>query len=131
MKTRGPIGLAALALAGAMAPPATQAREPPGRENSLVVYGDDPCPRPSDDEEIVVCARQPEEERYRIPRELRDERERRTESSWTATNAALEAEQAYTRPNGCSPVGSFGQSGCLRMMLDQWLAERAARRPGR
>lgn len=123
------VGLVALAVvAGASAPAALAQDSLPDRETNVVVYGDDPCPQARDDEEIVVCARRPEEERYRIPRELREQRERPTESSWAATNAALEAEQAYTRPNSCSPVGSFGQSGCLMMMLNQWFAERAARR---
>ena len=41
--------------------------EPPQRITNLLVYGDDPCPKGEGDE-IVVCARRPESERYRIPK---------------------------------------------------------------
>ena len=43
---------------------------PPDRESTILVYGEDACP-PSTENEVVVCARRPEEERYRIPRSLR------------------------------------------------------------
>lgn len=104
------------------------AEDPPERETSIVVYGNDACPRPRDENEVVVCARRPEEERYRIPPALRANRERQTEVAWGTANAQLDAEQAYTRPNSCSPVGSYGQSGCVQQMLNQWYADRAARR---
>jgi hypothetical protein len=123
---RGPVGFAAFAFA-ALAPAGARAEDPvPERENSVIVYGNDACPGPREPDEIVICARRPEEERYRIPPELRANRERRTETSWGTTAAALEGEQAYTRPGGCSPVGSFGQTGCQQQFMNQWLAERAA-----
>ena len=59
-----------LPLAPAQAAAPGLSEPPPPRVSTLVVYGNDPCPRSKDDE-IVVCARQPESERYRIPRELR------------------------------------------------------------
>ena len=40
------------------------------RVNEIIVYGTDPCPRSTDDE-VVVCARKPESERFRIPERLR------------------------------------------------------------
>ena len=40
------------------------------RVNEIIVYGTDPCPRSTDDE-VVVCARKPESERFRIPEKLR------------------------------------------------------------
>ena len=40
------------------------------RVNEIIVYGTDPCPRSTDDE-VVVCARKPESERFRIPENLR------------------------------------------------------------
>lgn len=108
--------------------PAFAGDPPPDREISLVVYGNDACPPPRDEDEVVVCARRPEEERYRIPPALRHSDDRRTEVAWGTANAQLEQEQAYTRPNSCSPVGSFGQSGCAQQMINQWYADRAARR---
>jgi hypothetical protein len=117
----------ALALALASFGPATAADEPgPHGERSLVVYGDDPCP-PSQGDDIVVCARRPEEERYRIPAPLRREG-RRTEQSWGTRAAELDEAQRDGRPNSCSVVGSFGQTGCTADMLRQWANERRARR---
>ena len=52
------------AVANAAPVAATNGTPPPDRIATLVVYGDDPCPRSAGDE-IVVCARRPENERYR------------------------------------------------------------------
>ena len=43
--------------------------------NQLLVYGDDPCPASTDDV-IIVCARLPEQERFRIPPNLREQSQR-------------------------------------------------------
>ena len=111
--------------AGAIPAPA-EAQNVPERETSLIVYGDDPCPAPGDDEEIVVCARKPEEERYRIPAPLR-RGEELSERSWSSQAAELEDAQRDTRPNSCSVVGSYGQTGCVQQMLREWAAERRHR----
>ena len=60
--------LAGLAL-GLAALPATGNAQA-GKVSEIIVYGTDPCPRSTDDE-VVVCARKPESERYRIPEALR------------------------------------------------------------
>lgn len=114
---------APLVVAGAAA-----AQPPPPRESSLVVYGDDPCPRATDAEEIVVCARRPEEERYRIPERLRERPDRPAEISWGSRSEDLEQAQRETRPGSCTVVGSGGQSGCTQQMIRQWFAERRLRR---
>ncbi len=111
-------GLAA-AIAGAQQPET-------GRESHVVVYGEDPCPESRGDE-IVVCARRPEEERYRIPAPLRRS-SRRAEASWSSHAAELEEIQRDTRPDSCSVVGSYGQTGCTQQMIRQWRAERRTRR---
>jgi hypothetical protein len=108
-------------------PAVADAADAPGAKKtiSLVVYGDDPCPK-GDDDEIVICAHRPDNERYRIPKELRKraEDQRRTEASWGSRVAALDDEQRFTRPDSCSPVGSYGQTGCFQQMLSQWHAAR-------
>lgn len=98
--------------------------QPPDRERSLVVYGDDPCPEVEG--EVVVCARRPEEERYRIPRPIRERQS--TEVAWGSRVASLEEESRHMRPDSCSPVGSYGFTGCAAAMIRQWYAERRARR---
>jgi hypothetical protein len=98
---------------------------PPQRTTTVTVYGDDPCPKPQGDD-IVVCARKPERERYRIPKELRHEGEDLSEQSWGARTEALEEANRATMPGGCSTVGSYGQTGCYQQMLRQWYAARRA-----
>jgi hypothetical protein len=100
---------------------------PPQRASSVTVYGDDPCPKSQGDNDVVVCARKPERERYRIPKELRHEGEDLSEQAWGARNEALEEANRATMPDGCSTVGSYGQTGCRQQMLRQWYAERRAR----
>lgn len=90
---------------------------------SLVVYGDDPCPRSSADE-IVVCGREPESERYRVPKRFRGKKAEPAQESWSNTVRQLEWVSRVGTPNSCSPVGSGGATGCYRMFLDQARTER-------
>lgn len=120
-----PHRLALLAFALAAGP--AFAQEPDStarRESVLVIYGEDSCP-PSTDNEVVVCARRPESERYRIPRSLR--RSSRPEQSWASRVESLEDVSRDSRPGSCSVVGTYGQSGCTAAMIRQWYAERRAR----
>jgi hypothetical protein len=92
---------------------------------TLLVYGEDTCPQ-TNGEEIVVCSRRPEAERYRIPPKLRQKADDFSgdHGSWTSHNEALEASTRFTRPNSCSTVGTGGQTGCLAAALHQWYLER-------
>jgi hypothetical protein len=110
--------LAALLLAFSALPAAAQKTSdaPPERMVSLMVFGDDPCPR-STDNEIVVCARLPENERYRIPKRLRGKKSAPAQESWANTARELEYVSRVGTPNSCSPVGSGGQTGCYQQFL--------------
>ena len=119
-----PLLLAAVLTAAAA--PALAADPPPSEPNkitTLVVYGDDPCPR-SNDEEIVVCAREPESERYRIPKKLRRTKPDAAQRSWGDRVQLLEMVGRQGTPNSCSPIGSNGQSGCMAQFLRQAREER-------
>jgi len=129
-----PLSCALLILAAPAwsAPPATKslAEDPPPRVSTLVVYGQDPCPRSKDDE-IIVCARQPESDRYRIPKGLR--KHKKTDEpavSWTERTRTLDMVSQRGLPNSCSPNGSNGQTGCMRQFLEAARAEREAIRRG-
>lgn len=101
---------------------------PPTRMSTLVVYGDDPCPRSSADE-IVVCAREPESERYRLPRRFRESPpDDAATESWTNRAATLESVSRVGTPNSCSPVGSGGATGCYQMFLRMAREENEQRR---
>ena len=107
------------------------AEPPPPRINTLVVYGEDPCPR-SRDEEIVVCARQPESDRYRIPKELRGKRKKGDipTQSWVERARTLDMVSRNGRPNSCSPHGTGGQTGCMLQFLEAARLEREAMKEG-
>ena len=97
--------------------------EPPERVIALVVYGDDPCPVESGDA-IVVCARKPENERYRIPKTLREKKAVTGSQGWASRVATMEGKGRQLLPNSCSAIGSNGQTGCTQAMLRQWFEER-------
>lgn len=114
---------ATLSAAGMMAAPALAQDQAGDRVNQLVVYGDDPCPQ-SSAEEIVVCARKDEGERYRIPETLR------SGSLGDAKNQAWsERVKSYeyvgaAGTNSCSPTGPGGFTGCTQQLLRQAYAEK-------
>ena len=97
------------------------------RTSTAIVYGDEACPKAEEDE-IVICARRPEGDRYRIPKELRHKGDPLSETSWGARNELLEEAARANLPGSCSVVGSYGQSGCQRQFVDQWYNARRARR---
>ena len=124
-----PLRLAALLSVAVSVPTAAPAYGQPARQSTLVIYGNDPCPTTGPDNEVVVCARRPEEERYRIPRRIRERQP--TETSWASRVEGLDEESRPMRPNSCSVVGSNGFTGCTSAMIRQWYAERRARRAER
>src|SRR5205814_6058285 len=69
----------------------------------IIVYGNDPCPRSTEDQ-VVVCARRPEAERYRIPQTLRQSGTRQQTQAWANKAKVLETV-GNTGTNSCSPVG--------------------------
>ena len=85
--------------------------------SEIIVYGTDPCPRSTDDE-VVVCARKPESERYRIPEVLRSTGALQQRESWANKAKALETVGA-TGTNSCSPVGPGGFTGCLTRVIKE------------
>lgn len=106
-----------------------QSGEPPQRTSVLYTYGDEPCPEPEGNE-IVVCAQQPESERYRVPKELREELKDDAPvggGSWASRVEAYDDIARQTRPDSCSPVGSYGYTGCAALALRQWFEARRSR----
>ena len=93
-----------------------------GTISEIIVYGTDPCPRSTDDE-VVVCARKPEGERYRIPERLRSSGTRQQRQSWANRAIAFET-YGKTGINSCSPVGPGGFTGCSQQLISQAFKER-------
>jgi hypothetical protein len=84
----------------------------------LVLYGNDKCPTNASGEQIVVCTRRPEGERYRIPKELRTPILITPENqSWAAkANDTLNAGGA-SGTGSCSAVGAGGWTGCWAQQM--------------
>jgi hypothetical protein len=89
--------------------------------NALIVYGEDPCPVSTSDQ-ITVCARKDEAERYRIPEILRGSASPQNEA-WN--NKVLAYETVFDSGTlSCSPTGPGGFTGCTQNMIDQAYAEK-------
>lgn len=122
--------IGAIALVAALAMPAlgSEGRRgaPPARtEIRIAVFGNDSCPK-GVGEEIIVCARLPEAERYRIPKRLRDDKKVVRDQSWVARARDIEETARDGRPNSCSAVGSGGQTGCFQKFMRDARAQKAA-----
>ncbi|MDZ3831228.1 MAG: hypothetical protein U0S50_05340 [Sphingopyxis sp.] len=105
-----------------------QSAEPPQKTSILVTFGNEPCPE-AEGEEIIVCAQQPESERYRVPKSLRGQEEEEAPAgggSWASRVEGYDNIARATRPDSCSPVGSYGFSGCAALALRQWFEARRA-----
>jgi hypothetical protein len=110
--------IAAAVLMSAM-PALAQSEEE--RVNQLIIYGDDKCPE-SKDNEITVCARKAEQERYRIPENLRESTSVQN-GAWNNRVLAYETI-GKTGTLSCSPVGPGGFTGCLNKIIDTAYAEK-------
>lgn len=92
------------------------------RVNTVIIYGDDPCP-PSTGGEIVVCARLDEGERFRIPERLRQS-DNPANESWASRVQSFETVGDFG-PLSCTPVGAGGELGCTAQMIEAAYQERA------
>ncbi|GAA4768139.1 hypothetical protein GCM10023219_12540 [Stakelama sediminis] len=88
----------------------------------LIIYGNDKCPTDANGNEIVVCSRRPEEDRYRIPKELRDSDIPPQKQAWSRKVERI-SDTGATGIGSCSTVGPGGQTGCLSRMIQQGSAE--------
>ena len=107
-------GAIAAAAIGLFSAPAVAQDAAGDKVNVIEVFGEDPCPQ-STAEEIVVCERRDEEERYRIPEALRGSSSPANES-WASRVRSFEAVGDFG-PLSCSPVGAGGELGCTAQMI--------------
>jgi hypothetical protein len=90
----------------------------------VVIYGRDACPA-SSATEVVVCARRPDTERYRIPKDVRDRTADTSPESTSWSDKATSLEYVgRTGTDSCSTVGPGGFTGCWAEMMRQAQADR-------
>ena len=114
--------LASLAPVAFLAAPATAQDDGGDRVNTLIIYGDDECPQSASDE-IVVCARLDESERYRIPENLRFSDDPANEA-WANRVQSFETVGRFG-PLSCSTVGLGSELGCTADLIERAYAEKA------
>ena len=113
-KLAAPFAVLALAGLASISPQAASAQAS-DKVNEIVVFGNDPCPRSTDDD-VVVCYRVPEGERYRIPERLREGGTLQERTAWASKARSIE-RAGRTGIQSCSPVGPAGYTGCMQEML--------------
>ena len=119
------LGASSLLLAGlAIVPAAPALAAAKSDVNEIIVFGTDPCPRSTDDS-IVVCARKPEGERFRIPEKLRSGGSYQSRRNWASRATQFET-YSRTGTNSCSPVGPGGFTGCTQKLISQAFKDRSA-----
>lgn len=121
--TKSLFALVAFSAAALSSPVQAQTPVETGDEsyNMVIVYGDDECPQ-SDDGTIVVCARQAESERYRIPEALRFTDGPQAEA-WMNRVERLEMVGDFGIMS-CSPAGAGGFTGCTQEMIAKAYADK-------
>jgi hypothetical protein len=123
--TRLPLFALILAASAAALPAAAQdASAEADKINQVIVYGDDKCEQSTPDE-IVVCNRLPESERYRVPEMLRGDPLDPRNEAWANKVVALERVGRFGT-DSCSPAGLGGFTGCTQALLAGARAERRA-----
>ncbi len=85
-------------------------------DGALIIYGNDKCPTNSSGEETVVCARRPEGERFRIPKELRLGGKFAESQSWTKRSEST-LNTGASGIGSCSAIGPGGFTGCMNQQF--------------
>lgn len=117
------IALAIPSLALAVAAPAAAQDAAGEKVRMVIVYGDDAAPK-ADGDEIIVVARMPEKERFRIPSNLR-ESDNPANTAWINRVERLE----FVGTSGtlaCSASGVGGSTGCTQELIRNAYADKKA-----
>ena len=110
--------LAMLLSVGTLAAPADAQRR-----RVVEVFGNDKCPDGVGGE-IVVCAKRPESDRYRIPTEFREATQADSVSQSDRVQEMVDIGRTGT--DSCSPVGPGGFTGCFQQQVRNNRAEKRA-----
>lgn len=110
-------------------PPAAGADTSKPRQRLVTVFGSEVCPKPTSNDEVIVCARLPESEIYRIPKRLRGANDK-VASPFIANRNLLLGDGsggAGSAIGSCSQIGPGGYIGCTRKQVEAWAADRTER----
>ncbi len=106
---------------------ATQPAAAQQADRVIDTYGNEKCPS-SNGQEIVVCRNHPADEKYRIPKELREQ----APSPQAAGNNGLAAMSSTgatgVQINSCNSIGAGVAVGCVKQEADAWKAGQQAQK---
>jgi hypothetical protein len=111
-------------------PPAPAGDGTQPRRKLVTVFGTEPCPKPSSPDEVVVCARLPDSEQYRIPPQLRQAQNQPSPFQQNRNLLLGSPSDGLTggaAVGSCSTIGPGAQSGCNQRDIDAWAADRSSR----
>jgi hypothetical protein len=111
------------ATAALTAIPAAAQDEAGDKVNMVIVYGEDSAPEPVGNE-IVVVARLPEADRFRIPEALRYS-DNPANNSWASRVERLDIVGDFGILS-CSAAGAGSETGCTQAMIEAAYADRAS-----
>jgi hypothetical protein len=100
------------------------------RRRLVTVFGTEPCPKPTSNDEVVVCARLPDSEVYRIPQQLRQAQVQISPFQANRNLLMAGSDNGLTGAGAvgsCSTIGPGAQSGCNQKDIDAWAADRSSR----
>lgn len=117
------VTLALPALALGFAAPLAAQDSAGDKVRMVILYGDDAAPK-ADPDEIIVVARMPEKERFRIPSNLR-ESDNPANTAWINRVERLEFVGA-SGTLSCSATGVGGSTGCTQEMIRNAYADKKA-----
>lgn len=103
------------------ATPAAAQDDAGDKVNMVIVYGTDECPAPAEGE-ITVCARKAEDERFRIPENLRLS-DSPQNTSWAERVERFEMIGDFGTMS-CDPAGVGGWTGCTQQMINAAYADK-------
>jgi hypothetical protein len=118
LKLAAPLAAATMMVGLGTAPAMAQddAQTTGQRIAEIVVFGNDPCPRSTDDE-VVVCRRVDEAYRYRMPEAYRPSGTYQQRQAWANKARSIE-RVGRTGIQSCSPVGPAGYTGCMEQLIN-------------
>lgn len=111
-----PAPLIALGLAASLSAPAAAQDDTSDNVNFVIVYGQDECSVSTDASVINVCVRMEEDERFRIPPNLR-ESDSPANEAWANRVRSFETVGNFGIMS-CSPSGYGGWAGCTQALID-------------
>lgn len=97
------------------------------QDRIIDIYGDEKCPA-SNGQEIVVCKHHPIGEKYRIPKDLREQEAAPQALGGTTVAAVNSTGGTGVQVNSCNAIGAGTAVGCLKKETNNWKADQHAQK---